>query len=115
MNAILPHVAQLMMPAYLALLVSNIVGLIVIYAAQRRRWARWLLYVFPGMNTPHVLYFIGAIAHEERATRGQRQGEGGMVLGILIAIALPLMLEFLLLLSAWSRLRAHAKRQSPER
>ncbi len=53
MNAILQRVGDLMTAAYLPLLVLNIVALLVIYGAQKHRWAQWPLYVFLGLNTPY--------------------------------------------------------------
>lgn len=113
MNAILPDIGHLIEVAYFPLLALNVVALAVIYAAQRHRWVKRLLQVLLALNTPVVLVLIVAIAGEAHAIRGKQGSESGMALGMTIAISLPLLLEFLLLLSAWSHLRQRAHCPQP--
>ena len=105
MNATLPEIGHLVEVAYFPLLFLNVVAMVMIYAARRHRWAKRLLQVFLVLNTPVVLFLIVAIAREAHAIRGKQGTENGMVLGLTIGFSLPILLEFLMLLSAWSRLR----------
>jgi hypothetical protein len=42
---------ELLMAAYLPLLAIDAVAVLVIYVAQRHRWANWVRWVFLGLNT----------------------------------------------------------------
>ena len=114
MNAILHRLENLLEAEYFQLLALNAVALLVIYGVAYfgpRRWAKWILQVFLGLNTPVVLLLIFAIAREARAAQALQGAERGMAVGMLIGFSLPVFLEFLLLLAAWPRLRAQPQGQ----
>jgi hypothetical protein len=116
MNAILHDLGQLVESVYLPLLALNAVALIASYAvgyAGWRRGAKSILQAMLCLNTPVVLFIVGAIVREAMAA-SQRQGaERGMAVGMLVAFTWPLVLEFLLLLLGWCRLRRPARSPQP--
>lgn len=116
MNAILHDLGRLVQSNYLPLLALNAVALIVSYAVGYVGWRRgtkWILGAMLCLNTPVVLFILGAIVREVIAA-GQRQGaERGMAVGMLVGFTWPLFLEFLLMLSGWCRLRRPARSPQP--
>ena len=115
-NAILHRVGELLETAYFPLLALNAVALIVIYLvvyAGRLRPTQWLLAAFLVLNTPVMLFFLGALVREAMAARAQGGAKGGMVPNILIAATLPLLLEYFVLWLAWCRVRRRARAPAP--
>ena len=111
MNAILHDLGQLVESVYLPLLALNAVALIVVYTvgcAGWRRGAKWILQVMLCLNTPVVLFILGAIVCEANAARQHQGPERGMGVAMLVGFTWPLFLEFLLLLFGWLRLRQPA-------
>ena len=116
MNAILHDLGQLVESVYLPLLALNAVALIVIYAVGYVGWhrgAKWILGVMLCLNTPVVLFILGAIVREAIAASHRQGAERGMAVGMLVGFTWPLFLEFLLLLSGWGRLRRPARPPQP--
>ena len=114
MNAILHRMGNLLEAEYFPLLALNAVALIIIYGLAcfgQHCWAKWILRVFPAFNAPVVLLLIFSIIDEAHTARALHGAERGMGLGILMGFSPPVCLEFLLLLAAWSRLRAQSRGQ----
>ena len=89
MNAILHDLGQLVESVYLPLLALNAVALIVSYTvgyAGCRRGAKWILGGMLCLNTPVVLFILGAIVREAIAASQREGAERGMAVGMLVPV-----------------------------